>query len=145
MFSLLQELLPTTDFSYDFGEMFHNQYQPLILQACVPSFVWVLMTVKENNSQISQQRPVNIQLSHGKLQTLRLQINTGIAIKIIVSTHHVYSFIFYRIIVFEISSFENVAKFLSIGRLYSVTLKAPGVERTQNYRLELELILDYFI
>ena len=135
MFSVLQELLPTTDFSRDFGEMFHNQYQPLILQACVPSFIWVLMTVKENNSQISQQRPINIQLSHGKLQTLRLQSNAGIAIKIIVSTHHVYSAIFYRIIVFEISSFENVGKFLSIRKAIFSNIEGS---RRRTY-LELQL------
>ena len=106
------------DFSCNFG-MFRNQYQPLILQARVLSVVRALMSVKENNSQISQQRSVNIQLSHGKLQTLRLQSNAGIVIKVIVSTHHVYSAVFYRIIVFEGSSFENVVKFLSIRKAIS--------------------------
>ena len=103
MFSLLQGFLPTTDFNRDFGEVFHNQYQPLILQACVPSVVRALMIVKESNSQISQQRPVDICLSHRKLQTLRLQNNAGIAIKNIVSTHHVYSAIFYHIIVLRVA------------------------------------------
>ena len=60
MFSLLWGLLPTTDFIRDFGEVFHNQNQSLILYACVPSVVRALMTVKENNSQISQQRSENI-------------------------------------------------------------------------------------
>ena len=109
---MLQKLLPTTDFNRDFGEMIHDQYHPLILQPCVPNVVRALMTVKENNSQILQQRPMNIQLSHGKLQTLSLQSNAGIAMKIIVSIHHVYSAIFFRVIVFEGSSLENVAKFL---------------------------------
>ena len=61
------------------------------------------MIVKESNSQISQQRPVDICLSRRKLQTLRLQNNAGIAIKNIVSTHHVYSAIFYRIIVLRVT------------------------------------------
>ena len=39
-------------------------------------------------------------------------------IKNIVSTDHVYSAIFYRIIVFEVSYFENVGKFLQ-WRLFS--------------------------
>ena len=93
------------------------------------------MTVKENNSQISQQRSVNIYLSHRKLQTLRLQSNAGIAIKIIVSTHHVYSAIFYHIIVFEGSLFENVAKILLI-RKATFSNVADSMRRTY---LELQL------
>ena len=106
----------------------------LILQACVPSVVRALMTVNKNNSQISQQRSVNIQLSHGKLKTL-LQSNAGIAIKIIVSTHHACSAIFYRIIVFEGSSFKNVAKFLSIRK--SIFSNVAGSRRRTYSELQL--------
>ena len=70
---------------------------------CPESVVRALMIVKESNSQISQQRPVDIYLSHRELQTLRLQDNAGIAVKNVVSTHHVYSAIFYRIIVLRVA------------------------------------------
>ena len=118
----------------DFGLVFHNKYQPLILQACcVPSAVRVLMTVKESNSQTQQQKSTNIQLGHAELQTLRLQNN---AIKNIVQTDHVYSAILYSIIVFEGSFFENVAKFLSILE----TISSNGAGSRRRTYLELQLI-----
>ena len=123
--------------------MLHNQYQPLILQTCLPSVFRALMTVKENTSQILQQRAESQKTSN--LQTLRLQSNAGIPIKIIVLIHHVYSAIFYRIIVFEGSSFENAAKFLSIWK--AIFSNVAGSRRRTYLELQLRTrtYLDYFI
>ena len=87
------------------------------------------MIVKESNSQISQQRPVDIYLSHRELQTLRLQNNAGIETKNIVSTDHVYSAIFYRIIVLRVALLR-----MSQSRTY-----------LELQLVELELILPFYI
>ena len=111
-------------------------YEPLVKWTCAKDCERVNER-KMNNYQFSQQRDINNQLSHWKLQTLRQQNNTDFVI-IFFIVLKIYAAIFCHIILFEDSYFDNFAKSCQYWTVYSVKLQAPGVKLTK-HSLEVEL------